>query len=228
MSLKVALPYPVIGVKLAGITESSAVDELPLLDQEALNDLDEDEVNDHIQMLQNRIQALETSLQKARQEAFQSGFEEGQKAVESKYQEALEKLPAEFGRSISSLQQQFEESIRKAEQPLMELSLLIVDKILKYHLELSSNQKELLFRQLSHFLENLQEQQDITIHLAPSQYAFIRHENFIKNYQGKIHFVEDAQLKPGECLLETAEFIIDGTIKGQLEQIARQVIKESN
>ncbi len=224
MILRLTLPRPVKRMYLSVLEEKNIFEESLQSNNKLYDDLDEDD----IQFLNNRIQALEMSLQNARQEAFQLGFEEGQKAVESKYRHAIEVLPRELAQAVNSLQRQYDEAISRFEKPLVKLSLVIAEKILKYHLQIEDNRREFFTQQLAYFLRVLSEEQKITIYLAPNQMAYTRQSSFIHNFKGKIIFVEDGQLQPGECLLETDEFIIDGTISGQLEQIARELIGDEN
>lgn len=221
MSLRIALPYPVRNVilKNAGYNEPSEAEYYP---EEFVDEAEESE----LQMLKNRIYVLETSLQNARQEAFQMGFEEGQRAVEKKYRQAIEQLPRQLAEAINNLQNQYQTAIAQLEQPMVELTLTLVDKILKYHLALEAQQVEFLKQQVNYFLQQIQDNQQITIYLAPSQMQYTREPDFITVKHPKITFAEDPQLQPGECLLETESFIIDGTVEGQIEQIARQLIGE--
>jgi|UPI00039F93CC flagellar assembly protein FliH len=219
MSLRISLPYPVRNVILKSIGQGESWD-MEENQEELLDDNEENE----LQMLKNRIYALETSLQNARQEAFQMGFEEGQKAVEKKYRQAIEQVPRQMAEAINNLQNQYQTAIAQLEQPMVELVLTLVDKILKYHLEFEERQIEFLKQQINYFLQQVQDDQQITIYLAPSQMQYTREPGFIAIKHPKITFVENPQLQPGECLLETENFIIDGTVSGQLEQIARQLV----
>lgn len=220
MSLRLTLPYPVRSVLLKSVTPEEG-QEVALPSED--NDYDANDEENEVQMLKNRIYALEASLQTARQEAFQMGFEEGQQAVEKKYLQAIELLPRQLAQAVNHLQAQYQETISSLEQPLVNLTLQLVDKILKCHLTIEDNQVQLLKNQVRYFLQQVQDAERITIYLSPSQMPYTRQPNFLDTIGCKVNFSEDAQLQPGECLVETPEFMIDGTIQGQLEQLARQL-----
>ena len=175
-----------------------------------------------------RISVLENELQKAREEAFQSGFEEGQKSMDTEMKRQMEELPREFASMGQQLLDQFKATIDKMEKPILHFALQITRKILGQALKDDEYQKEMLLSQIRKFLATVSDESKIIIHVNPKQMEWISNIKNIQSTQSarKMLFHNNDRLLPGECLLETEDYIMDGTVSGQLERIEKKIMSE--
>jgi flagellar biosynthesis/type III secretory pathway protein FliH len=69
------------------------------------------------------------------------------------------------------------------------------------------------------------------IQINPDQINYITREDIIAKLnfpqKGNLRFIPNPQLQPGECKLETEEYLVDGTFTTQLENI-RQALLETH
>jgi len=181
-----------------------------------------------ITKLKNRIFSLESALKTVREEGFHAGFQKGKKTAEDEFHEKEESDKTEFNRIIESLQNQFQEAINKMEVPILRLAIKVARKIIGNQIKQSSDQNKFLKNQIQRFLDVISEQGKITIFVNPLQLSWINHQHQTENstITGNIIFKSNTNLKPGECLLETEDYIIDGTIGGQLDRIEKQLFSQ--
>jgi flagellar assembly protein FliH len=201
--------------------------EFVLTDQLVADDLDEmlDSDEQIISKLKSRIFTLEVTIEKVREESFHAGFQEGKKTTETELREKFETIPAEFAKLTQSLQDQYNDAIRNMETPILRLAFKIAQKIISNQIEPDKNQNEFLKNQIRRFLEIITDNGKVTIFVHPQQLGWIGHQQLKEgtSFTGNITFKPNSNLNPGECLLETDEFIVDGTILGQLERIEKQL-----
>jgi flagellar assembly protein FliH len=178
--------------------------------------------------LRNRIFSLESALQTVREESFRAGFQEGKKTAEDEFRGTLEKYKTEFQQITESLDEQFLEAIKKMEIPILRLSIKIARKIIGDQIKQSNAQNKFLKTQIERFLNVIISQGKIVIFVNPEQLAWISQEEHKseKSFEGNIVFKSNTNLKSGECLLETEDYIIDGTIDGQLDRIEKQLFSQ--
>ena len=86
---------------------------------------------------------------------------------------------------------------------------------------------EILMTQIGRILHELMDQETITIHVASSQIEWILKSNIEEEFRlpgkMKIKFYEDRKLKPGECILESTNLIVEGKFQEQLNNIEAQL-----
>jgi flagellar assembly protein FliH len=201
--------------------------ELVSTDEIFADNLDEvlDSDEQIITKLKNRIFTLEVTVEKVREESFHAGFQEGKKTTEAELRQQMETMPAEFTRLTQSLQEQYGDAIRKMEIPILRMAFKIAQKIIGDQIEADKKQNEFLKNQIRRFLEIITDNGKVTIFVHPQQLSWIGHQQLKDgtSFTGNIIFKPNSNLKPGECLLETDEYIVDGTILGQLERIEKQL-----
>jgi len=177
--------------------------------------------------LKSRVQQLEESLQRAREESFLSGIEEGKeqlrKEVETKINAELDYLKKNIKKILSDV----DKEIKKLDRPILSLSKEIAKRILDTELNNADKYNELLLSQIGRILHEMMDQEIITIHVSPSQIEWILKADLEKELhipeKIKIKFFEDHNLKPGECLLESSNLLVEGKFQTQLDQIENQL-----
>jgi|GEM_PF-1336011 len=181
-------------------------------------------------ILKNQIKMLEIALQQAREEAFQMGFEEGKdsgrRETEARYATKLKN----FTNLTDTLSKGFEKALTELDRPLLDLAFKIAEKILgnTFHIDEQSN--HLLIARMREILDTLVDKTKVIIYLNPDQYDWIANggsQSDDSSFNNHVTFKYDVKLKPGECLVESDNFVIDGTITKQLEDLRTQMMTEN-
>lgn len=177
--------------------------------------------------LSQRVEMLEKSLQQAREEAFQSGIEEGKEQVRKEMEvQLLDEINA-MKTVIDTISTELTKEVKKLQPVLLKLSK-IAGKILEKELTDEENINDILMTQIERILHELIDQETITIHVSPTQIDWILNSNLEEQFRlpGKIQikFYEDRKLKPGECILESTNLLIEGKFKEQLDNIESQLL----
>jgi len=184
--------------------------------------------NELIKILKDRITVLELELQKAREDSFQAGFDEGK---ERGYSDASEDNEA-LKQQLSSLEDHYKQSMMKLEIPLLQLARAVAEKIILREIDNGLDTDEIIVENVRKGLEEVIDENNVVIRLDPDQMQAFSKKNIKKdmNIQGKmdVNLVGDKNLKKGEAVVESENYIIDGTYSAQLEHIQDQMIKEAN
>lgn len=179
----------------------------------------------------DQVMILENALQTSREESFQVGYEEGKEAGLFEMRHKLDDLAEESKALVSSLQNEYDKALIRMEAPLVKLSIRIAERILGSELMKEESMIEFLSGKVKDMLKDIKGQSRITIHVNPDRLAWVSDENITADLNistgGAVNFVGDDHLLPGECLLETDQFIVDNTFRHQLEMLEQQMLEES-
>jgi len=201
--------------------ETRAALEASELDLAFLSESTEEVRDREIQALTNRIKILEKALQEARTEAFQAGYEEGKESTTAEARRQFQQMTREFSSNLQRVRSQFEESLEKMDQPLVKLSLSIAERILNHELSDPETAQQLLLERIQKLLNETANQTRAIVHLNTSQLNWITGGNILTQLnvpqKDKLRFVANDSLKPGECLLETEDYLIDNAIPALLK-----------
>jgi flagellar assembly protein FliH len=183
---------------------------------------------ERIKFLNDRVNVLEQELQKAREDSFQAGFDEGK---ERGYSDASEDLEA-LKQQLNSLDDEYKKSIVKLEIPLLQLARKIAEKIIMREIDNGLDTDKIIIENVRKGLEEVIDESKIVIRLDQDQMQAFSEKNIKKamNIQGKmdVNLVGDKNLIKGETIIESENFIIDGTYSAQLDNIQEQMIKEAS
>ncbi|UCH09905.1 MAG: hypothetical protein JSU61_11930 [Fidelibacterota bacterium] len=212
----IRLPRP-----LSRLFKSDEVGELEDLIS-SQNEVDQEvkeEDSGQLVMLQSRVEHLERELQEAREQSYHVGFQDGLAAERKQHEQQLEAHAQHFKALAEQLEQEFDQALGRMEEPLLRMSFHISEKILSVPLP-ESVRNEALLGNIQSFLKEVLHEGGVVIHVPPKSLAFIQSaeqaDKLKQSYPGRIRFVADDNLSPGECLVETPEHIIDGRYKNQL------------
>lgn len=180
--------------------------------------------------LRNQIKILEKALQEAREEAFLAGFEEGKTAAMNDVQAAVEQLPDQFNQMFRQLVDQINEIVGELNLPILKLSKAIAQKILADRLELEEDKNQFLLNRIEQFLSTISEQSRYTIYVNPQQLDFLQNIDLMDRLQLGAHqslrYRRKNALQPGECIIDSEDYHIDGTIARSLELISAELSGE--
>ncbi|HCL00243.1 MAG TPA: hypothetical protein DHW42_09100 [Candidatus Marinimicrobia bacterium] len=185
--------------------------------------------NQKINVLEKQIRELESALQSAREDAFQSGFEEGRATAQIEAKKELTSIADEFGSIIQSLKVQYDQALERMDQPLLKFAMKVAEKIIDIELNDADKCNDILERQIKNFLKEAVDQNKITIYMNPNQIDRISGNESLKELRSasnsSVNFVGNNKLKPGECILETESFIIEGIFTRQLDNLEKQILE---
>lgn len=183
---------------------------------------------DENDQLRKKNAILEESLQKAREEAFLSGIDEGREQLRNEMETRLYRELNSLQKMVNKITVNLEKEIKNLEQPVLKLSKEIAKRIISSELQFEEKYNEVLVSQISNILHEMMDQEIITIHVSPQQIEWIIKTDLEKKVNLpdniKIKFFEDRSLDPGECILESSNLLIEGKFSTQLNQIENQLI----
>ena len=211
--------------RIAGIRAVENGEDKPVVEQLA-GPLDEGDSGtitrigrDELELLHSRIKLLGAELQAAREESYEAGFQDGLAAEQKKLNEALETHVQHLRDLAQRLEEEFDRALSNLEEPLLRMSFRISEKILKVSLP-DTVQNESLVANIQSFLREVLHEGSVVIHVSPRSMAVVQSaevsEKLKQSFPGRIRFVADERLGPGECRVETPEHIIDGRYSNQL------------
>lgn len=176
--------------------------------------------------LQSQIEQLGMELQQAREQSYNMGFQDGLAAEAQRHRQELETHAAEFRELGENLEQEFTGILTKQEQSLTSMSFHIAEKILTRALP-DEVRNEALVNTVQSFLKDVLHADHVVIHVSPEQLHLVQSEEvtqeLAESFPGRIQFVADRSLVPGECMVETPEHLIDGRYEAQLATLEEQL-----
>lgn len=179
-----------------------------------------------LETLHSRIALLEEELQKAREESFNLGFQDGLRAEQEQQKQKLEAYAQQFSDLAIRLEAEFGQVLSDMEEPLLRMSFEIAEKVLRLTIPDKLKSKGLLAT-LQEFFKEVLHAQSVVIRVSPENFEWVQSpkvtESLEQSFPGSLKFVSDPLLAAGECIVETAEHVIDGTFKHQLENLERNL-----
>ncbi len=213
--------------KLAGIKESSVgitpgdIDDR-FVPQDGNTSMSASEAV-RLRQLYGRIKILEMELQKAREESFRAGFEEGQNSTVQDANKRIESMRIE----MQAMELKYLETIEQIEEPLLELAKRMASEVLATDLKLREDQDAILSERLRKMLYEVVDQNKIIVEVHPEQLQNLTEDdlnaklNVPRNME--LNFIAGKDLKKGEARLKTEDYFVDGTFENQLEHLHDQL-----
>lgn len=165
--------------------------------------------------------------QEIEQQAYEDGFQQGQQDGQEVGRRALEEVVKRLHGLLTDLEQERESLFCQREQILLDLVLLISEKLVAREL---TQQPEAIrgiieegFRQVAH-LEGLR------LLVSPPDYEILRQEN-LDSWPPEVELLVDGTISPGGFRLVTSLGEVDGTREtrwAQVVQAVQQALETSN
>ncbi len=179
-----------------------------------------------IKILQDRIKILELELQKAREESFKAGYEEGKQNTLRVANERIAQARSE----IERVKIEFRESLEKIEKPLLELAKTMAAQVLEMQLSLTKDHHQILLNQLRKMLHEVQNEKHVTVEVHPEHLPDLESNDIKESLhlpkEMELTFVQGKNLKKGEAFVSSDQFYIDGRFNSQIEELANQLINK--
>jgi flagellar assembly protein FliH len=182
------------------------------------------EYKEQIEQLQNQVEMLEQSLQNAREEAFQAGIEEGREQAKIEFKKTEQEYQKKYKNFIKSIEKQVREELEAAVKPILELAYDIAEKVITRELKHKQDYNTYLKQQINKYISEIIDKGKFTIHVHPEQIPKISKDNLNKELtkQSNFHIIENSDLDPADCIIETNDIKIDARISRQLENLKIQ------
>nr|BCX00505.1 MAG: hypothetical protein KatS3mg041_0551 [Bacteroidota bacterium] len=142
-------------------------------------------------------EGLERHCELIRAEGFAEGYQKAAQEYESRYRERLQELEARLQGELTRLQAELEAFEEAMARMTVRLALRLAEKILDMPLD-PERLEPVLRRRLDGVLARLAEAQPITVHVPPGWAQRFQVE------RAGLRWIEDADLRPGEFLVQTA------------------------
>ncbi len=176
-------------------------------------------------MIQTRVKFLEEKIQMEKEQAYRSGFEDGQDMARDELKEEQKRIIQLFSNLIEELTRQKKDYLKSAEKELVRLSLKIASKVIQRKIE---TDKKFILSNLRHILKLLSDKSRIVIRLNPADLETVsRFSQEQKSSEGIKELVleEDEGISRGGCLVSSESGHIDGQIETQLEIIGKALLE---
>jgi flagellar assembly protein FliH len=176
----------------------------------------------------DRIAFLEKSLSDAKDKFYQLGYNEGKSEGMKELDVISERQSNIINKTLSKLETEYDNAIDKLAEPMIQLSIKIAEKVICDDLSNRKIISEFLETKIQFLLEKLKNSMKLKIYLQPSDIKELSTKiinNLSEEQHRSITFELDENLKMGECIIETEDFIVDGTILNQLDGIEKQLLE---
>lgn len=172
------------------------------------------------------IEEVEAVRQDAYNEGFSAGEKDGFHAGKVKaQQQAREELEPRLHALEHIMQQLFapiEQQDQQIEQVLLELVEKIAVEVIQRELQLDSSQIAQVLRQSLKLLPTEGEQ--VRIYLNPQDFELVK--KIRERHEENWRILEDENLQPGGCLVESGSTRIDASIESRIRQISKQLLEQ--
>jgi flagellar assembly protein FliH len=178
--------------------------------------------SDAEQLVEDANRRVEQIENEARDRGYEAGRKEGFEEGNSEVERLVERLHLILNGAIEKRN----DIIEEAESQLIDLVLLISQKVVKV---ISENQKNVVINNVVQALRKLKSRGNVAIHvnLADLELATDNVNNFItmvENVQS-ITVLEDTSVDRGGCIIETDFGQIDARISSQLKEIEETILE---
>lgn len=153
------------------------------------------------------LAAAQLKAQEIEQQAYEDGFQQGQKDGQEVGRRALEEVVKRLQSLVTALEQERESLFRQREGMLLELVMLVSEKLLARELRLQPDAIRPIieegFRQVAHL-------EGVRLLVSPLDYEVLRQEN-LESWPPGVELEADGTISPGGFRLETSLGEVDGT-----------------
>jgi flagellar biosynthesis/type III secretory pathway protein FliH len=165
------------------------------------------------------VAAAHLKAQEIEQQAYEEGFQQGQHDGVEVGRRALEEVVKRLQNLVTSLEQDRESLFQQREGILVELVMLVSEKLLarelRLHPETIRQIIEAGFQQVAH-------QEGLRLLVSSLDYEVLRQEN-LEAWPSGVELVADGTLSPGGFRLETALGEVDGTRETRWDLVIKAV-----
>jgi len=187
-----------------------------------LPELVEEPVLTEVEILTSKIEMLEVEIQKAREEAYEEGFNACKRSMDEENSEKLTTQIGLFSEFKYNLENEIKDTVSKISHPIVELSKELTQKIIEQELDSSHKWIESIQAKIESYCQETSENTVLNVKVNSKCIDILQNDD-LNIEKGIITFVIDDTLKPGECMIESDNHIIDATFQTQIQNIINNI-----
>jgi flagellar assembly protein FliH len=174
-----------------------------------------------IEAAQGIVGEARKKAQHIERQAYEEGFEQGQKDGREVGERSLDQQVQQFRDLVQALAREKEELFRLREKELLDLVLLISRKVVVRELKV---QPEAIQEIVAGGFKILADTENIKLRINPQDYEILQWAPR-ESWPLGVELVPDGTISPGGFMMETACGDVDGTLKNRWAVVARMVQK---
>ena len=180
-----------------------------------------------VEILKSKVELLESEIQKTREEAYQEGFTACKRSMKTENDAEIQTKIKVLDAFKNNLEVEIKNSLANIHQPIMNISSKIAEKILESELKSSEKIIKTIQLKLDNYCNELANQSTINIKVHPDYIKLLQDKELnIDSIEPQIiNLTPDESLKPGECIIESDDHIIDAKFQTQISHIINQISK---
>lgn len=175
------------------------------------------------------IKGFTQVLEQTRKNSYQAGYEAGYSTGRQEADTIARQLRQELQTLITGLEKHYRETLEDMREPLVKLARQLAAKVVGAIVSSNDNFEAILLHQVKQIISELNEEHQITVKVNPAGLANLNEQNFIEQLhlpsQVKVKIHPDSQVEPGGCIVETNEFLANGQVQQQLDQLETQLLQ---
>ncbi len=177
-----------------------------------------------IKSLQDRVRVLEAELQKAREESFRSGYEEGKQRALQESERRIRNVREE----MEAIQQQHRESIEQLQEPLLNVAKRMARHVLNKELQVRQDHDDIFYQRLRKLLNEVIEQHNVVVEVSPDRMNELDRDVISEQLRlpakMELTFTANEDLNDTEMNVRSEDFYIDGSYQSQLNALEEQML----
>jgi flagellar assembly protein FliH len=172
-----------------------------------------------------REEMTKERLERLEREAYEKGFEQGQRDGIALEKRQMEEKAKEMETLFLGLQNLKSKVLFETEAQVLKLSMMIARKIIREEVK---TDRGIIERTITSALKFIVDRSRLQVRLNPEDLEEVRKllpELACLSKGGPFELVEDRSIEAGGCVLETGFGIINATIEDQLDELGQEIEK---
>lgn len=166
------------------------------------------------------VEAARAESDKIRQEAQQQGYMDGLKAAENEG----EKIRQQAQQVLHQAEETRRQTFNEMEQEIINLAVTIAEKYLATQLRLDGN---IVVEAAKEALHLVRDREQVTLYVNPEEAAVYlgskQELEQVLSDRATLSIIMDEQVKPGGCLVQTEQGIVDATVDARWQEVIKAV-----
>lgn len=169
-------------------------------------------------------QAYQTGIQSGKEAGYQEGYTKGMQEGYAEGKQESEVLKQQGRDLITAAQLEIEQYVQEKKDELLSLSLHMAEKIIHDQLDHSDEGILTLVHPILHQLDREEDFISLTVHPDSKEAVKEQLTKLKEQYPGvRFSVLQDGNLEPNGCIVESAHKLIDLQVKAQLEAILKEM-----
>jgi flagellar assembly protein FliH len=181
------------------------------------------QIQKQIEEERNRWQyEKEQLMQLAKEEGFQSGYQQGKEEANHKYQLLIQKAQ----KIVDAAKKDYEDHIHASESTIVMIAMKVAERIIGTQLQ---ENKELFGSLVKRAIKEIREHSDIVIRTHPKFYDVVLAQKkeilSLLQKEKDIYVIPDDELEEHSCIIDSSFGRIDASVDSQLSEIKEKLLE---